>query len=215
MLARPKEAYPFQVECAERSSCALASSRAGRDGIGHWSRRPSGGRVGGTRLGQSGGITDHHRHARLSSEPQSLAAPVLAVGAIAVSAQYQWLAVARRRSQRLALVERVPPPSRRDGPCFRKRPNADLAGVAVAPAAGGARSYPRLARSHHCSRRYGSCGRLSPFAGLGPDRSPAGNIRTSPPHKLASRLAAAGPHLGGELLGDFGGEHVGARHLRR
>jgi len=27
---------------------------------------------------------------------------VLAVGAIAVSAQYQWLAVARRRSQRLA-----------------------------------------------------------------------------------------------------------------
>jgi endonuclease/exonuclease/phosphatase (EEP) superfamily protein YafD len=37
----------------------------------------------------------------------------------------------------------------------------------------------------------------------------------SPLRRLASRLAAAGPHLGGELLGDLGGEHVGAGHLRR
>ena len=35
------------------------------------------------------------------------------------------------------------------------------------------------------------------------------------PSRLTSRLAAARPHLGGELLGDFGGEQVGAGHLRR
>ena len=38
-----------------------------------------------------------------------------------------------------------------------------------------------------------------------PGRSPRGG----------SRLAAAGPHLGGQLLGDFGGEHAGARDLSR
>jgi endonuclease/exonuclease/phosphatase family metal-dependent hydrolase len=46
-------------------------------------------------------------------------------------------------------------------------------------------------------------------------RSPALERGPSPSRKLASRLAAAGPHLGGELLGDFGGEHVGAGHLGR
>jgi endonuclease/exonuclease/phosphatase (EEP) superfamily protein YafD len=35
------------------------------------------------------------------------------------------------------------------------------------------------------------------------------------PSRVISRLAAAGPHLGGQLLADFGGEHVGARDLRR
>lgn len=36
-----------------------------------------------------------------------------------------------------------------------------------------------------------------------------------PVRRLASRLAAASPHLGGELLADLGGEHGGARDLRR
>jgi hypothetical protein len=36
--------------------------------------------------------------------------------------------------------------------------------------------------------------------------------RNAPPR---SRLAAAGAHLGAELLGDLGGEHGGARDLRR
>jgi endonuclease/exonuclease/phosphatase (EEP) superfamily protein YafD len=35
------------------------------------------------------------------------------------------------------------------------------------------------------------------------------------PRRLTSRLAAAGPHLDGELLADLGGEHGGARDLRR
>jgi len=34
-------------------------------------------------------------------------------------------------------------------------------------------------------------------------------------HKVTSRLAAAGPHLGGEFLADLVGEHGGARDLRR
>ena len=37
----------------------------------------------------------------------------------------------------------------------------------------------------------------------------------SPPRRLTSRLAAARPHLGGELSADLGGEHVGAGNLRR
>jgi endonuclease/exonuclease/phosphatase (EEP) superfamily protein YafD len=35
------------------------------------------------------------------------------------------------------------------------------------------------------------------------------------PARGGSRLAAAGPHLGGQLLGDLGGEHGGARNLSR
>jgi endonuclease/exonuclease/phosphatase (EEP) superfamily protein YafD len=35
------------------------------------------------------------------------------------------------------------------------------------------------------------------------------------PRRLASRLAAAGAHLDGQLLADLGGEHGGARDLRR
>jgi endonuclease/exonuclease/phosphatase (EEP) superfamily protein YafD len=37
----------------------------------------------------------------------------------------------------------------------------------------------------------------------------------TPAGRLASRLAAAGPHLGRELLADLGGEHGGARDLGR
>ena len=37
----------------------------------------------------------------------------------------------------------------------------------------------------------------------------------APRRRLTSRLAAARPHLGGELPADLGGEHVGAGNLRR
>jgi endonuclease/exonuclease/phosphatase (EEP) superfamily protein YafD len=44
------------------------------------------------------------------------------------------------------------------------------------------------------------------------ERRPIAIERRQP---ITSRLAAARAHLGGELLGDFRGEHVGARDLRR
>ena len=48
------------------------------------------------------------------------------------------------------------------------------------------------------------------------DRRPVAFERGGvPPRRLTSRLAAARPHLGGELLADLGGEHVGAGNLRR
>ena len=48
------------------------------------------------------------------------------------------------------------------------------------------------------------------------ERRPAAFERADVPQRRpTSRLAAAGPHLGGELLADLGGEHVGARDLRR
>jgi hypothetical protein len=47
------------------------------------------------------------------------------------------------------------------------------------------------------------------------ERRPAAWERRPFAHRLASGLAASGAHLGGEFLGDFGGEHVGARHLSR
>jgi endonuclease/exonuclease/phosphatase (EEP) superfamily protein YafD len=48
------------------------------------------------------------------------------------------------------------------------------------------------------------------------DRRPVAFERgQSPTRRLTSRLAAARPHLGGELFADLGGEHVGAGNLPR
>lgn len=61
--------------------------------------------------------------------------------------------------------------------------------------------------------------------GLGSDHLPVwAQLRLAPnsidrtptqPRRFVSRLAAARPHLGGQLLADLGSEHVGAGNLRR
>jgi endonuclease/exonuclease/phosphatase (EEP) superfamily protein YafD len=46
-------------------------------------------------------------------------------------------------------------------------------------------------------------------------RAVPAHMHRRPANRLASRLAAPGPHLGGEFLADLGGEEGGAGNLRR
>ncbi len=223
MLARLKEAYPFQVECADRTSCALALI----------SRRP---------LTASG-------FGRLAAERQAGASQRMADfvwakvgGSLTIIGTHvyrpsrdPWLHQ-RQMSALSRFLRNI------DGPlvlagdlnaspwsnAFRRlRAETGLAPASVLTPTWPAwpLPLPQVALDHILV----SSDLTVAAAGTGPavgsdhlpvwaqiDRRPAALERgPSPPYKLASRLAAAGSHLGGELLRDFGGEPVGARHLRR
>ena len=223
MLARLKEAYPFQVECADRWSCALALLSR---------RRLTAAGVGCLAADRQAGAGEPMAHFVWAKVGASL---TLIVTHVERPSRDPWL-----HQQQMSVLSRFL--RNIDGPLVlagdlntspwsnafhRLRAATGLLPASVLTPTWPAwpLPLPQVALDHIL---------VSPdltvaAAGTGPavgsdhlplwvqiDRRPPALERgPSPPHRLASRLAAAGPHFGGELLGDFGGEHVGARHLRR
>ena len=219
MLARLKAIYPFQVDCADRWPCSLAllsrlpleASGVGRAASLEHDDMPD---FVWAKVGGSLTIIGTHLH-RPSRDP--------------------WL----HERQVWALAQLV---RHIDGPLvlagdlnsspwsnsFRKlRAATGLAPASVLMPSWPAwpLALPQLALDHILVS-----GELAvAAAGTGPavgsdhlpvwaqiDRRPVAIERGGAPRRgPASRLAAAGPHLGGELFGDLGGEHVGASDLRR
>ena len=125
----------------------------------------------GLRLGSSRRLADHHRHASLPAKPRSLAARAAGDGARRVHRPHRQLSHSGRRSQYVALVQRVSQAQSWNWTLSRCQADAELAGLA-APA-GGARSYIRLAGARRGSGRHRARRRLRPSARVGAARAPA------------------------------------------
>jgi endonuclease/exonuclease/phosphatase (EEP) superfamily protein YafD len=221
MLARLKAAYPFQVDCAQQWPCSLALlSRLPLEAAGVGRIAPDDGQAPDmpafvwAKLGARLTVIGTHLH-RPSRDP--------------------WLHE-RQVSALAQLVRHI------DGPlvlagdlntspwsnAFRKL----RAATGLAPASILMPSWPAwpLALPQVALDHILVSGELAvAAAGTGPavgsdhlpvwaqiDRRPVAFERgQSPARRLTSRLAAARPHLGGELFAHLGGEHVGAGHLPR
>jgi endonuclease/exonuclease/phosphatase (EEP) superfamily protein YafD len=222
MLARLKEIYPFQVECADRWSCALAliSCRSlTASGLGPlaadrqagasepmanfvWAKVQGSLTIIGTHILRPSRDPWLHRRqmSALSQFLRNIDGPLLLAGDLNAS---PWSNAFRRlRTATGLLPTRVLTPTWPAWPVPLPQVALDHILVSSDLAVAAAGTGPAVGSDH-----------LPVWAQI--DRRPALERGPAPPRKLASRLAAAGPHLGGELLGDFGREHVGARHLRR
>jgi endonuclease/exonuclease/phosphatase (EEP) superfamily protein YafD len=226
MLARLRETYPFQVECADRWDCALAlisrrsltASGVGPLGADHQAgaAKPMADFVWAKVGGLGGSLTiigthvyrpsrDPWLHQRqmeaLSGFLRNIEGPLVLAGDLNTS---PWSNAFRQLRAATGLAPAsILMPTWPAWPLPLPQVALDHILVSSDLIVAAAGTGPAVGSDHlpvwaHIDRR------PAPF-----ERAP------SPPHKLASRLAAAGSHFGGELLGDFGGEHVGARHLRR
>jgi endonuclease/exonuclease/phosphatase (EEP) superfamily protein YafD len=223
MLARLKETYPFQVDCADRFSCALAliSRRSlTASGVGPL----AGGRHAGAfepmadfvwaKVGGALTIIGTHvyrpsrnpwLHAQqmsaLSRFVRNIDGPLVLAGDLNTS---PWSDAFRRLCAATGLIPAsVLMPTWPAWPLPLPQVALDHILVSSDLTVAAAGTGPAVGSDH-----------LPLWAQI--ERRPAAFERgPSPLHNLGSRLAAASPHLGGEFLGDFGGEHGGARHLRR
>jgi endonuclease/exonuclease/phosphatase (EEP) superfamily protein YafD len=222
MLARLKGAYPFQVECADRRSCALAliSRRSlTASGLGPiaadrqadasepmahfvWAKVGESLTIIGTHiLRPSRDPWLHQRQmSALSRFLRNIDGPLVLAGDLNAS---PWSnAFHHLRAATGLLPASVLTPTWPAWPVPLPQVALDHILVSSDLSVAAAGTGPAVGSDH-----------LPVWAQI--DRRRALERGPTPPHTPASRLAAAGPHLGGELLGDFGGEHVGARHLRR
>ena len=223
MLARLKEAYPFQVECADRWSCAMAllsRRRLTASGVGRlaaerqagaseppaqfvWAKVEGSLTLIGTHVVRPS--RDPWLHQRqmsaLSRFLRNIDGPLVLAGDLNAS---PWSNAFRRlRAATGLLPASVLTPTWPAWPLPLPQVALDHILVSSDLTVAAAGTGPAIGSDH-----------LPLWVQI--DRRPAALERgPSPPHGLASRLAAAGPHLGGEFLADFRGEHVGARHLRR
>ena len=223
MLAGLKSVYPFQVACADRWSCSLALlsrlpfeaagvGRIASDGKGHgqddmpdfvWAKLGARGTVIGTHLHRPS--RDPWLHERqvsaLARLVRHIEGPLVLAGDLNTS---PWSNAFRKLRAATGLVPTsILTPSWPAWPLAL--PQVSLDHILVSPelAVAAAGTGPAVGSDH-----------LPIWAQI--ERRPIAFERGgAPPRRLTSRLAAARPHLDGELLGDLGGEHAGARHLGR
>ena len=222
MLAGLKAAYPFQVDCADRWFCSLALlSRLPFEaaGIGRmadeqvaapgdmpdfvWAKLGSSLTVIGTHLHRPS--RDPWLHQRqvtaLAQLVRHIDGPLVLAGDLNTS---PWSSAFRklRAATGLAPASILMP----TWPAWPLAlPQVALDHILVSPelAVAAAGTGPAVGSDH-----------LPVWAQI--DRRPVALERGGvPQRRLTSRLAAASPHLGGELLAHLGGEHVGAGNLRR
>jgi endonuclease/exonuclease/phosphatase (EEP) superfamily protein YafD len=223
LLANLKAAYPFQVDCADQWPCSLALlSRLPLEaaGVGRiasegrevrasdmpafvWAKLAGSLTVIGTHLHRPS--RDPWLHARqvsaLTHLVRNIDGPLILAGGLNTS---PWSNAFRklRAATGLAPASILMP----TWPAWPLAlPQVALDHILVSPelAVAGAGTGPAVGSDH-----------LPVWAQIErrPDALERGH---SPLRRLTSRLAAARPHLGGELPADLGGEHVGAGHLRR
>ena len=203
LLRRLETAYPFQVDCAERTCSLALLSRLPFGGGGRRAHRL---RAAGLRVGQARRLarriigTQLNRPSRnpwlhelqmegLAQFVRRIDSPLVLAGDLNTS---PWSNAFRARgSQRGSL----PPPPVPSWPAWPLAlPQVALDHIFVSPelAVAAAGTGPAVGSDH-----------LPVWAQL--RRRPIAGIWTS---RARSRLAAARPHLGGELFGDLGGEQV-------
>ena len=219
MLAGLRSAYPFQVDCADRWPCSLALlSRLPFEaaGVGRvaahgqddmpdfvWAKLGARGTVIGTHLHRpSRNPWLHERQvSELGQLVRHIEGPVVLAGDLNTS---PWSNAFRRLRATTGLAPAsILTPSWPAWPLTL--PQVALDHILVSPelAVAAAGTGPAVGSDH-----------LPVWAQI--DRRQVVLERGAPPpRRLTSRLAATRPHLGGELLGDLGGEHVGTGHLRR
>jgi endonuclease/exonuclease/phosphatase (EEP) superfamily protein YafD len=219
VLASLKAAYPFQVDCADRWSCSLALlSRLpfAAAGVGRiasdvrgdmpdfvWAKLGGSLTIIGTHLHRpSRDPWQHERQvAALARFVRHIDGPVVLAGDLNTS---PWSNAFRKLRAATGLAPaRILMPTWPAWPLAL--PQVALDHILVSPelAVAAAGTGPAVGSDH-----------LPVWAQIG--RRPVAREREGPPpRRLASRLAAARPHLDGKLLGDLGGEHAGAGNLRR
>ena len=223
LLAKLKAAYPFQVDCADQWPCSLALlSRLPLEAAG------------------VGRIASEGREVRASDMPAfvwaKLAGSLTVIGThLHRPSRDPWLH-ARQVSALAQLVRNI------DGPlvlagdlntspwsnAFRKlRAATGLAPASILMPTWPAwpLALPQVALDHILVSPELAVAAAGTGPAVGSDHLPVwAQIEWrpdtlerghAPRRRLTSRLAAARPHLGGELPADLGGEHVGAGNLRR
>ncbi len=215
LLAGVRAIYPYQTSCADGWHCSLALlSRVPLEASGQ-GRIPDGGPdFVWARLGRSLTVVGTHVHrpsrnpwrherqmAALARFLRQIDGPVVVAGDLNAS---PWSAAFRQLRITAGLIPTaVLLPTWPAWPVAL--PQAALDHILVSPdiAVVGAGTGPAVGSDH------------LPVWALIDYRRAAPEPAPLLLHRLISRLAAASPHLGGELLGDLGGEHVGAGNLRR
>jgi len=214
LLARLKQIYPYQVDCADAWSCSLALlSRHPFAASGAvpsaaampafvWARFNGALTIVGTKLHRPS--RDPWLHERqmtaLTQFIQRIDGPLVLTGDLNTS---PWSSAFRklRSTTRLVPASMLMP----TWPAWPLAvPQVALDHVFVSPelAVTASGTGPAVGSDH-----------LPVWARIA--HRPTGDRGYRPVRNLASRLAAPGAHLGGELLTDLGGKHGGARDLRR
>jgi endonuclease/exonuclease/phosphatase (EEP) superfamily protein YafD len=223
LLASLKAAYPFQIDCADRWPCSLALlsrlpleaagvGRIASEGAGErasdmpafvWAKLAGSLSVIGTHLHRpSRDPWLHARHVSALTElVRHIDGPLVLAGDLNTS---PWSNAFRKLRAATGLAPAsVLMPTWPAWPLAL--PQVALDHILVSPelAVAAAGTGPAVGSDH-----------LPVWAQI--ERRPVVLERgNSPPRRLTSRLAAARPHLGSELSTDLGGEHIGARNLRR
>jgi endonuclease/exonuclease/phosphatase (EEP) superfamily protein YafD len=215
MLDRLRQAYPYQVACAERPSCALAllsrspfaAAGSARIAPGKpafvWARLPGALTIIGTRLHHP--MRDPWLH---QAQVEALAQFARRIGGSLVVAgdlnTSPWSNAFRLLRSDAGLSPAGPlTPSWPAWPVSLPQIAADHIFVSSDLGVAAAGTGPAVGSDH-----------LPVWAHLERRAVPA-HMHRRPANRLASRLAAPGPHLGGEFLADLGGEEGGAGNLRR
>jgi endonuclease/exonuclease/phosphatase (EEP) superfamily protein YafD len=214
LLDHLKHLYPYQVECAQDRPCGLAllsripfessgSARIGPDKPAFlWARLPGSLTVIGTHLPRpSSNPRLHAQHmAALAQFLRRLDGPIILAGDLNTS---PWSSSYRTLRRATGLI-----PTSTLLPSWPAKPIAlpqmalDHIFISLELAVMAAGAGPAIGTDH-----------LPVWARL--ERRPFFDQRHSLPSGLASGAAAPGFHLGGELFAHLGGEHAGARDLRR
>jgi endonuclease/exonuclease/phosphatase (EEP) superfamily protein YafD len=215
MLDRLRQVYPHQVRCADKLSCALAllsrnpfaAAGAARIAPGKpvfiWARLPGSLTIIGTHLHNP--MVDPWLH---QAEVEALAQFAGRIrGSLVVTGDLNtspWSNAFRLLESAADLSPASPlTPSWPAWPVALPQIAVDHIFVSSDLGVTAAGTDPAVGSDH-----------LPVWAHLERRAVPA-DARRSRRHNLASSPAAPGPHLGGELLADLGGEQRGARHLRR
>jgi endonuclease/exonuclease/phosphatase (EEP) superfamily protein YafD len=214
LLGRLKQIYPYQVDCADAWACSLALlsrqpfAASGAVGVSGdmpafvWARFAGSLTVIGTKLHRPS--RDPWLHERqmsaLAQFLRRIDEPLVLTGDLNTS---PWSSSFRKlRSATRLVPANVLMPTWPAWPIALPQVALDHVFVSPELAVTGAGTGPAVGSDH-----------LPVWARI--ERRPASDRGKTPVRNLASRLAAAGAHLGGELLADLGREHGGARDLSR
>ena len=221
LLANLKSAYPFQVDCADRWACSLAllsrlpfeAAGVGRIALENaqasdmpdfvWAKVGAGLTIVGTHLHRPS--RDPWLHERqvsaLARLVRNIDGPLILAGDLNSS---PWSSAFRKLRAVTGLAPAsILTPSWPAWPLAL--PQVALDHILVSP---------ELAVTAAGTGQAVGSDHLPVWAQI--DRRPVAFERGGVPQRRpGSRLAAAGPHLDGELLGNLGGEHAGAGNLRR